>query len=49
MVDRIQDLYGLYFERFVGDGACGNADTLGWLVHVKGITPLIPVLDKTDR
>ena len=27
MVDRVEDLYGLYPEEFVGDGAYGNAET----------------------
>lgn len=49
MVDRVQDLYDLYPKRFVGDGAYGNAETLGWLVHRKGIEPHVPVLDKTGR
>ncbi len=49
MVDRVEDLYGLYPEKFVGDGAYGNAETLGWLVHEKGIEPHVPVLDKTWR
>jgi transposase len=49
MVDRVQDLYDLYPKRFVGDGAYGNAETLGWLVHGKGIEPHVPVLDKSGR
>ncbi len=49
MVDRVEEKYGLYPERFVGDGAYGNAETLGWLVHEKGIEPHVPVLDKSAR
>jgi hypothetical protein len=49
MVDRVQETFGLYPERFVGDGAYGNAETLGWLVHEKGIEPHVPVLDKSAR
>ncbi len=49
MVDMVEGLYGLYPEKFVGDGAYGNAETLGWLVHEKGIEPHVPVLDKTWR
>lgn len=49
MVDRVQDRFGLYPERFVGDGAYGNAETLGWLFYEKGIEPHVPVLDKLAR
>ena len=35
--------------RFVGDGPYGNAETLGWLVHEKGIEPHVPVLDRSQR
>ena len=49
MVDRVEERFGFYPERFVGDGAYGNAETLGWLVHEKGIEPHVPVLDKTGR
>lgn len=47
MVDRVQEKFGIYPERFVGDGAYGNAETLGWLAHEKGIEPHVPVLDKS--
>ena len=49
MVDRVEEKFGLYPERFVGDGAYGNAETLGWLVHEKGIEPHVPVLDRSQR
>ena len=49
MVDRVEEKFGFYPERFVGEGAYGNAETLGWLVHEKGIEPHVPVLDKTGR
>ena len=49
MVDRVEEKFGIYPERFVGDGAYGNAETLGWLVHEKGIEPHVPVLDKSAR
>ncbi len=49
MVDRVQEIFGIYPEKFVGDGAYGNAETLGWLVHEKGIEPHVPVLDKSVR
>ncbi len=49
MVDRVEEKFGIYPERFVGDGAYGNAETLGWLVHEKGIEPHVPVLDKSQR
>jgi len=46
MLDRVEEIYGLYPESFVGDGAYGNAETVGWLVHGKGIEPHVPLLDK---
>lgn len=49
MVYRVQESFGLWPERFVGDGAYGNAEILGWLVHEKGIEPHVPVLDKAWR
>ena len=49
MVNRVEEKFGIYPERFVGDGAYGNAETLGWLVHEKGIEPHVPVLDKSAR
>ena len=49
MLDRTQARTGLYPERLVGDGAYGNAETLGWLVEEKGIEPHVPVLDKSGR
>jgi len=44
MLDRTEARTGLYPERFVGDGAYGNAETLGWLVNEKGIEPHVPVI-----
>ncbi|MEO1532955.1 MAG: IS1182 family transposase, partial [Pseudomonadota bacterium] len=49
MLDRTEARTGLYPERFVGDGAYGNAETLGWLVNEKGIEPHVPVIDKSGR
>ena len=49
MLDRVEEIYGLYPESFVGDGAYGNAETVGWLVHGKGIEPHVPLLDKAWR
>ncbi|MEM9046887.1 MAG: IS1182 family transposase [Pseudomonadota bacterium] len=49
MVDRVEEKFVFYPERFVGDGAYDNAETLGWPVHEKGIEPHVPVLDKTGR
>ena len=49
MLDRVEEIYGLYPESFVGDGAYGNAETVGWLVHAKGIEPHVPLLDKAWR
>ncbi|MEL6576850.1 MAG: IS1182 family transposase, partial [Pseudomonadota bacterium] len=49
MLDRTQARTGLYPERFVDDGAYGNAETLGWLVNEKGIEPHVPVIEKSGR
>ena len=36
-------------ERLVGDSAYGAAPMLNWLVEEKGITPHIPVFDRSKR
>ena len=47
MVDRVEEKFGIYPERFVGDGAYGNAETLAWLVHEKVSSHMF--LSSTDR
>jgi hypothetical protein len=49
MIERAQDVFGLYPERLAADTAYGSADMLGWLVHERGIEPHIPVFDKSER
>ncbi len=49
MIDRTQDLFGLYPERLAADAAYGSAENLAWLVHEKGIEPHIPVFDNSQR
>ncbi|SSC69707.1 unnamed protein product [Ciceribacter sp. T2.26MG-112.2] len=49
MIDRTQDIFGLYPERLAADTAYGSAEMLGWLVHERGIEPHIPVFDKSER
>lgn len=49
MIERAQDIFGLYPERLAADTAYGSAEMLGWLVHERGIEPHIPVFDKSER
>lgn len=48
LIDRTQDIFGLYPERLAADTAYASAEMLGWLVHERGIEPHIPVLDKSE-
>lgn len=47
MVDRAQELFGLWPARLAADSAFGSAENLAWLVHGCGIEPHIPVFDKS--
>jgi transposase len=49
MLDRTQGRFGLKPERLVADSAYGSAPMLAWLVKERGITPHIPVFDKSKR
>src|ERR1700688_4635447 len=49
MIERTEERFGLKPERLVGDTAYGAAAMLNWLVEEKGITPHIPVFDKSKR
>jgi hypothetical protein len=41
--------FGVKPDSLTADSAYGSADSLAWLVKQKGITPLIPVFDKSNR
>jgi hypothetical protein len=49
MIERTQARFGLWPERLAADTGYGDAANLAWLVEEKGITPHIPVFDKSAR
>jgi transposase len=49
MIDRTEACFGLKPKRLAADTAYGTGRFLGWLVGEKGITPHIPVWDKSKR
>jgi transposase len=49
MIDRVADRFGLHPKRLAGDSAYGAAPMLAWLVKQRGISPHIPVFDKSRR
>jgi len=49
MIDRTEERLGLKPKRLAADSAYGSAANLAWLVEKKGITPHIPVIDKSGR
>jgi len=49
MIDRTERCFSLRPKRLVADTAYGTGKFLGWLVNDKGITPHIPVWEKSDR
>jgi hypothetical protein len=49
MIDRTRERFGLHPKRLAGDSAYGAAPMLAWLVKERGITPHIPVFDKSKR
>lgn len=49
MIDRVAKSYNLKPERLIADTAYGSAPMLDWLVQGRGITPHIPVIDKSGR
>jgi hypothetical protein len=49
MIERAHDRFGLWPERLAADAGYGDAPNLAWLVEDKGISPHIPVFDKSAR
>jgi transposase len=49
MIDRTERCFALRPKRLAADTAYGTGKFLGWLVKDKGITPHIPVWEKSDR
>ena len=49
MIDRTERCFALRPKRLAADTAYGTGKFLGWLVNEKGITPHIPVWEKSDR
>jgi hypothetical protein len=48
MIDRVEEKFSIKPHRLVGDTNYGIA-TMGWLVDEKGITPHVPVWDKSEH
>ena len=49
LIDRTERCFALRPKRLAADTAYGTGKFLGWLVNDKGITPHIPVWEKSDR
>ena len=49
MMERVEDRFELKPAKLIGDTAYGKAELLGWLVDEQGITPHIPVWDKSEE
>jgi len=49
MIDRVEERFGLKPRRLVGDTAYGTGPMLGWMVEDKGISPHVPVWDRSER
>jgi hypothetical protein len=49
MIDRTERCFALRPKRLAADTAYGTGKFLGWLVNDKGITPHIPVWEKSSR
>uniref|UniRef100_UPI00055EC3CB IS1182 family transposase n=1 Tax=Bradyrhizobium sp. URHD0069 TaxID=1380355 RepID=UPI00055EC3CB len=49
MIARTEERFGLKPARLAADTAYGAAPMLNWLVEEKGITPHVPVFDKSKR
>ena len=49
MIERTEERFGMKPRCLAGDTAYGAAPMLAWLVKEKGITPHIPVFDKSAR
>ena len=48
MLEHAQSRFALKPQRLIGDTGYGSAEMLGWVVDEQGITPHIPVHDKTQ-
>jgi len=49
MIERTEERFDIKPERLAADTAYGSAATLDWIVNEKGISPHIPVIDKSKR
>jgi len=49
MINRVEEKFAMKPQRLVGDTNYGVAAMLGWLVDEKGITPHVPVWDKSEH
>lgn len=49
MVDRAKETFALKPERLIADTAYGTGALLEWLIKERGITPHIPVVEKSGR
>ena len=49
MVDRVTETFALKPERMIADTAYGTGALLEWLIKERGISPHIPVVDKSGR
>src|SRR5204863_3662388 len=49
MIERTEERFDLKPERLAADTAYDSAANLNWLVNEKGISPQIPVIDKSKR
>ena len=49
MMERVEERFEVKPEKLIGDTAYGEAELLGWLVDEQGITPHIPVWDKSEE
>lgn len=49
MINRVEEKFAMKPRRLVGDTNYGVAAMLGWLVDEKGITPHVPVWDKSEH
>ena len=47
MIERVEERLEIKPEKLIGDTAYGAARMLGWLVDEQGITPHVPVWDKS--
>jgi transposase len=48
MIERVEERFEIKPEKLIGDTAYGAAKMLGWLVEEQGITPHVPVFDRSE-